>query len=91
MSDALGLTYAILICGLGGFIGQYVFQFFKPRLGLIWGGGVAALIAFFAMVMIAALTQAIFQYPQSRRPGSPISIYFPFSFISRLTVATHGE
>ena len=63
MSDPLGLTYAILICGFGGFIGQYVFQFFKPRLGLIWGGGVAALIAFSAMVMIAALTQAIFQYP----------------------------
>ena len=63
MSDPLGLIYAILICGFGGFIGQYVFQFFRPRLGLIWSGGVAALVAFFAMVMIAALTQAVFQYP----------------------------
>ena len=63
MSDIPGLIYAILICGFGGFIGQYVFQFFRPRLGLIWSGGVAALVAFFAMVTIAALTQAIFQYP----------------------------
>ena len=44
-------------------MGQYVFQFFKPRLGIIWSGGVAALVAFFVMVMIAALTQALFQYP----------------------------
>jgi hypothetical protein len=63
MSDIPGLIYAILICGFGGFIGQYVFQFFRPRLGLIWSGGVAALVAFFAMVMIAAFTQAVFQYP----------------------------
>ena len=63
MSDPLGLSYAIVICGLGGFIGQYVFQFFRPKLGMIWSGGVAALIAFFVMVMIAALTQALFGYP----------------------------
>ena len=63
MSDLLGLIYAIVICGLGGFVGQYVFQFFRPKLGMIWSGGVAALIAFFVMVMIAALTQALFQYP----------------------------
>ena len=63
MSDPLGLIYAIMICGLGGFVGQYVFQFFRPKLGLIWSGSVAALIAFFVMVMIAALTQALFQYP----------------------------
>ena len=63
MSDPLGLIYAILICGLGGFIGQYIFQFFRPKIGLIFGAGVAMLIAFFIMVMIAALTQALFQYP----------------------------
>ena len=63
MSNLLGLIYAIVICGLGGFVGQYVFQFFRPKLGMIWSGGVAALIAFFVMVMIAALTQALFQYP----------------------------
>jgi hypothetical protein len=63
MSDPLGLIYAILICGFGGFIGQYVFQFFRPKIGLIFGAGVAMLIAFFIMVMIAALTQALFQYP----------------------------
>ena len=63
MSDLLGLIYAIVICGLGGFVGQYAFQFFRPKLGMIWSGGVAALIAFFVMVMIAALTQALFQYP----------------------------
>jgi hypothetical protein len=63
MSDLLGLIYAILICGLGGFIGQYIFQFFRPKIGLIFGAGVAMLIAFFIMVMIAALTQALFQYP----------------------------
>jgi hypothetical protein len=63
MSDPLGLIYAILICGFGGFIGQYVFQFFRPKIGLIFGAGVAMLIAFFIMVMIAALTQTLFQYP----------------------------
>ena len=63
MTDSFELVYAIVICGLGGFVGQYVFQFFKPRLGIIWSGGVAALVAFFVMVMIAALTQALFQYP----------------------------
>ena len=63
MSDPLGLIYAIVICGLGGFVGQYVFQFFRPKLGMIWSSGVAALIAFFVMVMIAALTQALFGYP----------------------------
>lgn len=63
MSDPLGLIYAILICGFGGFIGQYVFQFFRPKIGLIFGAGVAMLIAFFIMVMIAALTQTLFHYP----------------------------
>ena len=63
MSDTLGLIYAILICGFGGFIGQYVFQFFRPKIGLIFGAGVAMLIAFFAMVMMAGLTQIIFNYP----------------------------
>ncbi len=63
MSDPLGLIYAILICGFGGFIGQYVFQFFRPKIGLIFGAGVAMLIAFLIMVMIAALTQALFHYP----------------------------
>ena len=63
MSDPLGLIYAILICGFGGFIGQYVFQFFRPKIGLIFAAGVAMLIAFFIMVMIAALTQTLFQYP----------------------------
>ena len=63
MTDSFELVYAIVICGLGGFVGQYVFQFFRPRLGMIWSGGVAALVAFFVMVMIAAFTQALFQYP----------------------------
>ncbi len=63
MTDSFGLIYAIVICGLGGFVGQYVFQFFRPKLGVIWSGGVAALVAFFVMVMIAALTQALFRYP----------------------------
>ncbi len=63
MTDPLGLIYAIVLCGLGGFVGQYVFQFFRPKLGMIWSGGVAALVAFFVMVMIAALTQALLQYP----------------------------
>ena len=63
MSNPIGLIYAILICGLGGFIGQYVFQFFRPKIGLIFGAGVAMLIAFFVMVMIAAVTQALFHYP----------------------------
>ena len=51
MSDPLGLIYAIVLCALGGFVGQYVFLFFKPKLGFIWAGGVAALIGFFLMVM----------------------------------------
>ncbi len=63
MTDPLGLIYAVVICGLGGFVGQYVFLFFRPKLGMIWSGGVAALVAFFVMVMIAALTQALLQYP----------------------------
>jgi hypothetical protein len=63
MTNPLGLIYAILICGFGGFIGQYVFQFFRPKIGLIFGAGVAMLIAFFAMVMMAGLTQIIFNYP----------------------------
>lgn len=63
MSNPLGLIYAILICGFGGFIGQYVFQFFRPKIGIFFGGGVAMLIAFFAMVMIAGLTQIAFNYP----------------------------
>lgn len=63
MSDPFGLLYAIVICALGGFIGQYVFQFFRPKIGIIFGGGVAMLIAFFAMVMIAGLTQIAFNYP----------------------------
>ena len=66
MTDPFGLVYAIVICGLGGFLGKYVFQFLRPELGMIWSDGVAALIAFFVMIMIAALTQALFQY-------SPIS------------------
>jgi hypothetical protein len=63
MSDPFGLLYAIIVCALGGFIGQYVFQFFRPKIGIILGGGVAMLIAFFAMVMIAGLTQIAFNYP----------------------------
>ena len=63
MTDQFGLVYAIVLCGLGGFVGQYVFQFFRPKLGIIWSGGVAALVAFFVMVMIAAMTQALLQYP----------------------------
>ena len=63
MTNPLGLIYAILICGFGGFIGQYVVQFFRPKIGLIFGAGVAMLIAFFAMVMMAGLTQIIFNYP----------------------------
>ena len=63
MSDPLGLLYAIMLCALGGFIGQYVFLFFKPKLGFIWAGGVAALIGFFLMVMVAVFTQSVFDYP----------------------------
>ena len=63
MSDPLGLLYAIVLCALGGFIGQYVFLFFKPKLGFIWAGGVAALIGFFLMVMVAIFTQSVFDYP----------------------------
>ncbi len=57
MSDPLGLLYAIVLCALGGFIGQYVFLFFKPKLGFIWAGG------FFLMVMVAVFTQSVFDYP----------------------------
>ena len=63
MSDLLGLLYAIVLCALGGFIGQHVFLFFKPKLGFIWAGGVSALIGFFLMVMVAVFTQSIFDYP----------------------------
>ena len=63
MSDPLGLLYAIILCALGGFIGQYVFLFFKAKLGFIWAGGVAALIGFFLMVMVAVFTQSVFDYP----------------------------
>ena len=63
MSDPLGLIYAIVLCALGGFVGQYVFLFFKPKLGFIWAGGVAALIGFFLMVMVAVFTQSVFDYP----------------------------
>ena len=67
MTDPFGLVYAIVTCGLGGFLDQYVFQFLRPELGMIWLGGVAALIAFFVMVMIAALTQALLQYSSISR------------------------
>ena len=63
MSDPLGLIYAIVLCALGGFVGQYVFLFFNPKLGFIWAGGVAALIGFFLMVMVAVSTQSLFDYP----------------------------
>ena len=63
MSDPLGLLYAIVLCALGGFIGQYMFLFFKPKLGFIWAGGVAALIGFFLMVIVAVFTQFVFDYP----------------------------
>lgn len=47
MSDPPGLTYAIGICALRGFIGKYMFSFLRPRIGLIWAGVVAGLIGFF--------------------------------------------
>ena len=63
MNETFGLTYAIIICGLGGFIGQHIFKLFRPNLGIILSGGIAALIAFISMVMLAMVTQAIFGYP----------------------------
>ena len=63
MSDLLGLIYAIGLCGLDGFIAQLIYQFLHPKLGMLWSGGVAAMVAFFIMVMIAVLTQVMFDYP----------------------------
>ena len=63
MASTAGMIYAVIICAIGGFIGQYAFNFFRPKIGIIFGGGVAMLIAFFAMVMIAGLTQIAFNYP----------------------------
>lgn len=63
MADLFGLIYAIGLCGLGGFCGQLTYQFLHPKLGMIWSGGVAAMVAFFIMVMVAVLTQVLFGYP----------------------------
>ena len=63
MSDLFGLIYAIGLCGFGGFIAQLIYQFLHPKLGMLWSGGVAAMVAFFIMVMIAVITQVMFDYP----------------------------
>ena len=57
------MAYAIVVCALGGMTGQTVFGFYKPRLGLIWAGLVAAMSGFLVMVALALLTQWIFGYP----------------------------
>ncbi len=63
MSDLFGLVYAVVLCGFGGFVAQLIYQFLHPKLGMIWSGGVAAMVAFFVMVMLATLTQVVFGYP----------------------------
>jgi hypothetical protein len=63
MSDPFGLIYAIVVCALGGMTSQYVYRFFFPKLGMIWSGGIAAMIGFLVMVAIAASTQLLFNYP----------------------------
>lgn len=63
MEQVAGFLYALVVCAFGGMTGQAVFQFFRPRLGLIWSGGIAAMVAFLLMVLIAALSQWLFGYP----------------------------
>ena len=63
MENMLGMAYAIVVCALGGMTGQKTFGFYKPRLGLIWAGLVAAMSGFLVMIALAVLTQWIFGYP----------------------------
>ena len=63
MSDPFGLVYAVIICALGGMTAQIVYRFFHPKLGMIWSGGVAAMIGFMLMIAIAITTQLLFNYP----------------------------
>ena len=59
----MGFAYAVILCGLGGFTAQCIYQFLRPKIGVVWSGGVAAMVAFFIMVMVASLTQILFAYP----------------------------
>lgn len=63
MEKILGMSYAVFLCTLGGMIGQTAFGWLRPKLGLIWSGLVAAMLAFLVMVLVAALTQLLFRYP----------------------------
>lgn len=63
MSDPFGLVYAVIVCALGGMTAQIVYRFFQPKLGMIWSGGIAAMIGFLLMVAIAVSTQLLFNYP----------------------------
>ena len=65
MSDPFGLVYAVIVCALGGMTAQIVYRFFQPKLGMIWSGGVAAMIGFLLMVGIAVVTQILFGYPMT--------------------------
>lgn len=65
MSDPFGLVYAVIVCALGGMTAQTVYRFFHPKLGMIWSGGVAAMIGFLFMVGIAVVTQILFGYPMT--------------------------
>ena len=63
MNELFGLTYSIIICGLGGFIGQHIFKFVRLNLGVILAGGIAALIGFISMIILVIVTHTIFGYP----------------------------
>jgi hypothetical protein len=63
MHDPFGLIYAIVVCALGGMTSQYVYQFFFPKLGMIWSGGIAAMVGFLVMVTLAVTTQLLFGFP----------------------------
>ena len=65
MSDPFGLVYAVIVCALGGMTAQIAYRFFQPKLGMIWSGGVAAMIGFLFMVSIAVVTQVLFGYPMA--------------------------
>jgi len=72
MGESFGFIYAIVLCAFGGMFGQMVYGFFRPKLGMVWAGGIAGMIAFLLMVAFAAGTQFIFGYPPIQPASSTL-------------------
>jgi hypothetical protein len=63
MNNIFDFIYTILICALGGFIGQFIIKFFRLKIGMILAGGLAFVVAFSVMLIAVVLTYFLFGYP----------------------------